>query len=410
MNDNGSRDITLEWIMDKSKIQLVSVRFHWCYVLETAVHHNNQACQFIIFLHSIFSRFTVKLYKKKKKNNVKIKYNIRSRDELHSDDIYQGMNPNLILNELPHCPAKTQISPGICPVWSESSLSTWRNHGSLATHWAHSEDWSDWAAQMLNEHEIPTLSVSVTFWLMFSVPKHLRHWHFDCCFQFQSIYVTDILSVGFSSKASTSLTFWVLVLVPKHLRHWHFDCWFQFQSIYVTDILSVGFSSKASTLLTFWLLFSVPKHLRHCCLFSVPKHLLHWHFECWFQFQSIYVTDILIQFQSIYITDILIVVFSCKASTSLTFWVLVSVPKHLRHWHFDCCFQFQSIYVTDILSDGFSSKASTSLTFWLLFSVPKHLRHCCYLSWNRVHCNLVRPKKNVCVSGFPTLPMFLAWS
>ena len=40
-------------------------------------------------------------------------------------------------------PAKTQISLGIRPVWSESSLSAWRNHGPLATHWAHSEDWSD---------------------------------------------------------------------------------------------------------------------------------------------------------------------------------------------------------------------------------------------------------------------------
>ena len=28
----------------------------------------------------------------------------------------------------------------IRPVWSESSLSTWRNLGSLATNWAHSED------------------------------------------------------------------------------------------------------------------------------------------------------------------------------------------------------------------------------------------------------------------------------
>ena len=37
-------------------------------------------------------------------------------------------------------PAKTQISLGILPVWSESSLSTWRKLGSLATHWAHSED------------------------------------------------------------------------------------------------------------------------------------------------------------------------------------------------------------------------------------------------------------------------------
>ena len=41
-------------------------------------------------------------------------------------------------------PVNTQISLGIRPVWSESSLSAWRKLGSLATHWAHSEDWSDW--------------------------------------------------------------------------------------------------------------------------------------------------------------------------------------------------------------------------------------------------------------------------
>ena len=44
-------------------------------------------------------------------------------------------------------PAKTQISLGIRPVWSESSLSAWRKLGSLATHWAHSED-SDQTGQM----------------------------------------------------------------------------------------------------------------------------------------------------------------------------------------------------------------------------------------------------------------------
>ena len=42
--------------------------------------------------------------------------------------------------------AKTQITLDIRPVWSESSLSAWRNLGSLATHSAHSEDsGSDWA-------------------------------------------------------------------------------------------------------------------------------------------------------------------------------------------------------------------------------------------------------------------------
>ena len=43
------------------------------------------------------------------------------------------------------CPARIQISLGIRPVWSEYSLSAWRKLGSLATHLAHSEDWSDWA-------------------------------------------------------------------------------------------------------------------------------------------------------------------------------------------------------------------------------------------------------------------------
>ena len=44
-------------------------------------------------------------------------------------------------------PAKTQISLGIRPVWSESSLSAWRKLGSLATQWAHSKD-SDQTRQM----------------------------------------------------------------------------------------------------------------------------------------------------------------------------------------------------------------------------------------------------------------------
>ena len=44
-------------------------------------------------------------------------------------------------------PAKTQISLGFRPVWSESPLSAWRKLGSLATHWAHSED-SDQTGRM----------------------------------------------------------------------------------------------------------------------------------------------------------------------------------------------------------------------------------------------------------------------
>ena len=37
-------------------------------------------------------------------------------------------------NKMSVRPAKTQISLGIHPVWSESSLSAWNKLGSLATH------------------------------------------------------------------------------------------------------------------------------------------------------------------------------------------------------------------------------------------------------------------------------------
>ena len=50
-------------------------------------------------------------------------------------------------NKMSVRPAKIQISLGIRTVWSESSLSAWRNLGSLATHWAHNED-SDQTARM----------------------------------------------------------------------------------------------------------------------------------------------------------------------------------------------------------------------------------------------------------------------
>ena len=45
------------------------------------------------------------------------------------------------------CAQRKQISLGIRTVWSESSLSAWRKIGSLATHWAHSED-SDQTGRM----------------------------------------------------------------------------------------------------------------------------------------------------------------------------------------------------------------------------------------------------------------------
>ena len=60
---------------------------------------------------------------------------------------YKSEPPHDKTNEMDVRPAKTQISLGILPVWSESSLSTWRNLGFLAAHWVHSED-SDQAGWM----------------------------------------------------------------------------------------------------------------------------------------------------------------------------------------------------------------------------------------------------------------------
>ena len=50
-------------------------------------------------------------------------------------------------------PTKTKISLGVRPVWvwSESLLSAWRNLGSLATNWAHSEEWSDWVGAQADQ-------------------------------------------------------------------------------------------------------------------------------------------------------------------------------------------------------------------------------------------------------------------
>ena len=70
---------------------------------------------------------------------------MRNGTEFHTM-IHQSFEPpHDKTNKMTVHPAKTQISLGIRPVWSESSLSAWRKLGSLATHWAYSEDWSDWA-------------------------------------------------------------------------------------------------------------------------------------------------------------------------------------------------------------------------------------------------------------------------
>ena len=89
------------------------------------------------------------------------------------------------------CAQQTQICLGIHPVWLESSLSTWRKIGSLATHRAHSElirlgrcpGWSVFAGRTVIllvlswGDSLVWPSQRVTFWSI----GHGSHLHSDSC-------------------------------------------------------------------------------------------------------------------------------------------------------------------------------------------------------------------------------------
>ena len=88
----------------------------------------------------------IQVWKREKKNKnkkkttnietVRIPTNKRSYSEFRLDSMDNKTNEprHDKTNKISVRPAKTQISLGIRPVWSESSLSAWRNLGSLATH------------------------------------------------------------------------------------------------------------------------------------------------------------------------------------------------------------------------------------------------------------------------------------
>ena len=77
-----------------------------------------------------------------------------------SDSMWELKEPQHVnTRKMATRPAKT----GICPVWSEFSLSAWRKLRSLATHKARSEDWSDWGdaqADLLSCHAAAQISVT----------------------------------------------------------------------------------------------------------------------------------------------------------------------------------------------------------------------------------------------------------
>ena len=72
-------------------------------------------------------------------------------------------------------PTKTQISLDISPVWSESSLSAWRNIGYTTTHWVHCQDFDQtgrmprliWVFAGRTDHFV----CFVMRWLIFCISK-----------------------------------------------------------------------------------------------------------------------------------------------------------------------------------------------------------------------------------------------
>ena len=104
-------------------------------------------------------------------------------------------------NKMEVRPTKTQISLGIRPVWSESSLSTWRKLGSLATHWAHSED-SDQTGQMPRLIWVftgCTATLLVLPWGNLFNPLPYFVLHVSCTIKIKFCIWTDIFSCLFRS-------------------------------------------------------------------------------------------------------------------------------------------------------------------------------------------------------------------
>ena len=103
-------------------------------------------------------------------------------------------------------PAKTQISLGIRPVWSESSLSTWRQLGSLATHWMHSEDWSDWADAQADLSLRWAHTHFVGFVMSWLISICLLYHVFCCCFYWDFTARHNYEQVGRKWKILKNIT------------------------------------------------------------------------------------------------------------------------------------------------------------------------------------------------------------
>ena len=88
-------------------------------------------------------------------------------------------------------PAKTLISLGIHPIWSESSLSAWRNSESSATQWAHCKDWSNWVDA---QADLSLHWAHISFCWFFHEAAHFwkQRWRFLCKQGNHKIWIQNI--------------------------------------------------------------------------------------------------------------------------------------------------------------------------------------------------------------------------
>ena len=98
------------------------------------------------------------------------------------------------------------LQKGMCTQWrlrsawasaqaDQSSLSAWRKLGSLATHWAHSEDWSDWADV---QADLSLRWVHMQFWRFCHALAH----SLSVYLQYRIFHIKFILSCEYSLEST----------------------------------------------------------------------------------------------------------------------------------------------------------------------------------------------------------------
>ena len=110
-------------------------------------------------------------------------------------------------------PAKTQISLGFRPVWSESLLSAWWKLESLATHWAHSED-SDQTGRIVlvlscrgsTSRKTLTLGVPVSTAFLAHLSRRLTRWAYRMGLEPASVHPCIRASVRASTLSNMNIS------------------------------------------------------------------------------------------------------------------------------------------------------------------------------------------------------------